>query len=71
MNDVVEDFISHWCAFDADKYEKLVGLYKKYKHKERKGTIKIKDTCLGVATSAEILCSSCLVKAVAVVRKTE
>ena len=36
MNDVVEDFISHCCAVDADKYEKLAGLYKNYKHKEKK-----------------------------------
>ena len=36
VNDVVEDFISHCCAFDADKYEKLAGLYKNYKHKEKK-----------------------------------
>ena len=66
VNDVVEDFISHCCAFDADKYEKLAGLYKNYKHKERKGTLKIKDTCLGVANNVEILCSRYLVKAVAV-----
>ena len=34
VNDVVEDFISHCCAFDADKYEQLAGLYKNYKHKK-------------------------------------
>ena len=28
--------------------------------------IKVKDTCLGIATSVEILCSRCLVKVVAV-----
>ena len=66
VNDVIEDFIKHCCIVDKNKYAKLAGLYSNYKHKERKGTIKIKDTCLGVATSVEILCSSCLAKAVAV-----
>ena len=42
----------------------LVGAYSKYKHVE-KGTIKIKDKFLGIATNLEILCSRCLDKAVA------
>ena len=66
VNDVIEDFIKHCCIVDKNKYAKLAGLYSNYKHKERKGTIKIKDTCLGVAANVEILCSRCLVKAVAV-----
>ena len=65
VNDVVENFIQHCYSLDNKQYKKLAGLYSKYKHKE-KGTIKIKDTCLGIATSLKILCSRCLVKAVAV-----
>ena len=65
VNNVVDDFIKHWCTLDANKYGKLAGLYSNYKHKE-KGTIIVKVTCLGIATTVEILCSRCSVKAVAV-----
>ena len=51
LNDVVEDLIKHCCTLDADKYGKLAGLYSNYKHKEKNGTIKVKDTCLGITTS--------------------
>ena len=32
---------------------------------KKKGTIIIKDSCLAIATSLEILCSRCLIKSVA------
>ena len=41
-NDVVEDFIKHYCTLNANKYGKLAGLYSNYKHKEIQGMIKSK-----------------------------
>ena len=41
-------------------------MYSKYKQVVKKGTIKIKDTCLGIATSVEILYSRFSVNEVAV-----
>ena len=36
VNDVVEDFIKYCYSLDNKKYAKLVGLYSKYKHIEKR-----------------------------------
>ena len=63
VDNILLDFIGYCSSID-NKYTKLAELHAKYKYIRKKGEIKVKDTCLGIANDVEISCSFCKAKAV-------